>query len=269
MVTAMSHLLIALVMIAQQTAPPASTGGELTRRLNGTPAAATQPLNPTPNPVVTRPATAPVTAPATVPAPRPTAPSTSTPSTSTPSAVRPTPTSVPTTTGTPPPPGTATPRSAPSSTPTPAPVATVPTTGSAVPTNAPEAAPVEPPAPPPAVLDARAIAALPFTLSLPTGFSITTERPGPGFSIYTIRRGGQPFVMVYTGADSQFPIYSGEMVEAGGRTSIVATEDGRRVALEHLFTRATAPRAIHIWITSLEGPDRLVAERIGQSIDAR
>lgn len=136
-------------------------------------------------------------------------------------------------------------------------------------TDEPDVAPVEPPPPAPAILDARAVAALPFTVSLPTGFTITTGRPGPGFDIYTIRRGGQPFVMIYTGAASQFPIYSGERVEAGGRSSIVATEDGHRLALEHLFTRTTAPREIHIWITSLEGADRLLAEQIGQSVDAR
>ncbi|QTN19032.1 hypothetical protein HZ989_12445 [Brevundimonas sp. AJA228-03] len=131
------------------------------------------------------------------------------------------------------------------------------------------APPVAPPAPAPVTLDARAVAALAFTVTLPTGFSITRGRPGPDFNVYTIRRGGQPFVMVYTGPASQFPIYSGEMVEAGGRASIVASEDGRRVALEHLFTRNTAPREIHIWITSLEGADRLLAEQIGQSVDAR
>jgi hypothetical protein len=128
---------------------------------------------------------------------------------------------------------------------------------------------VEPPPPAPVVLDAGAIAALPFTVSLPAGFSITTGRPGPDFNVYTVRRGGQPFVMVYTGPASQFPIYSGEMVEVGGRASVVATEEGRRVALEHLFARATAPREVHVWITSLDGADRLLAEQIGQSVDVR
>lgn len=131
------------------------------------------------------------------------------------------------------------------------------------------APPVEPPAPAPLALDARGVAALPFTVTLPTGFSITTGRPGPDFNVYTIRRGGQPFVMVYTGPASQFPIYSGEMVQAGGRASIVASEDGRRMALEHLFIRTTSPREIHVWITSLDGADRLLAEQIGQSMDAR
>ena len=119
------------------------------------------------------------------------------------------------------------------------------------------------------VLDARAIAALPFAVRLPTGFSITTGRPGPDFDVYTIRRGGQPFVMIYTGPASQFPIYSGERVEAGGRSSVVASEEGRRVAVEHLFTRATAPLEVHVWITSLDGADRLLAEQIGQTVDAR
>ena len=59
------------------------------------------------------------------------------------------------------------------------------------------------------------------------------------------------------------------MVEVGGRTSIVASEEGRRVAVEHLFTRAEAPREIHVWISSVEGEDRRLAERIAQSIDAR
>lgn len=119
------------------------------------------------------------------------------------------------------------------------------------------------------MLDAQAIAALPFTAELPAGFTITTGRPGPNFNIWTIRRGQQPLVMVYVGPTSQFPIYSGEMVEAGARASVVASEDGRRVALEHLFTRQTPPQEIHVWITSVEGADRVLAERIGQSVDVR
>lgn len=129
---------------------------------------------------------------------------------------------------------------------------------------------MEPPAPPPlTVLDTRAIAALPFSVELPAGFTLTTGRPGPNFSIWTIRRGQQSLVMVYAGPTSQFPIYSGDMVEAGGRASVVASEDGRRVALEHLFTRQTAPQEIHVWIASVEGADRALAERIGQSVDVR
>lgn len=130
------------------------------------------------------------------------------------------------------------------------------------------------PAPAPAgpaitVLDAAARAALPFTADLPPGFEIVTGRPGPDFRIYTVRRGAQSFVMVYAGPASQFPIYSGQMVEAGGRASVVSTEDGVRHAMEHLFQRATAPAEIHIWTMSLDGADRVLAEEIAQSVDVR
>lgn len=119
------------------------------------------------------------------------------------------------------------------------------------------------------VLDAAAIQALPFRVNLPSGLTITTGRPGPNFNIWTIRKGQQPLVMVYAGPSSQFPIYSGQMVEAAGRASVVATEEGRRVALEHLFTRTTAPQEIHVWITSVDGTDRVLAEQVGQSVDPR
>jgi hypothetical protein len=119
------------------------------------------------------------------------------------------------------------------------------------------------------VLDAPARAALPFSVELPAGFQIVTGRPGPDFKIYTIRRGEQSFVMVYVGPASQFPIYSGEQVEAGGRTSVVVSDGGRRHAMEHLFQRADAPREVHIWTMSLEGADRALAEQIAQSVDVR
>ncbi|MFA4892658.1 hypothetical protein [Brevundimonas sp.] len=120
-----------------------------------------------------------------------------------------------------------------------------------------------------AVLDAAARAALPFSVTLPPGFEIVTGRPGPDFRIYTIRRGDRSFVMVYAGPASQFPIYSGEMVEAGGRASVVSTEDGVRHAMEHLFQRPDAPREIHVWTMSLDGADRVMAEGIAQSVDVR
>ncbi|GAA0656094.1 hypothetical protein GGR12_001232 [Brevundimonas lenta] len=119
------------------------------------------------------------------------------------------------------------------------------------------------------MLDAAARAQLPFTVDLPSGFEIVTGRPGPDFRIYTIRRDGRSFVMVYAGPASQFPIYTGEMIEAGGRASVVATEDGQRHALEHLFQRPDAPREIHIWTMTLDGADRALAERIAQSVDIR
>jgi hypothetical protein len=127
-----------------------------------------------------------------------------------------------------------------------------------------------PPAPPSVtVLDSAARAGLPFTADLPPGFEIVTGRPGPDFRVYTIRRGAQSFVMVYAGPTSQFPIYSGQMVEAGGRASIVSTEDGERHAVEHLFQRSTAPAEIHVWTMSLDGSDRDMAELIAQSVDVR
>src|SRR5690606_3658708 len=130
--------------------------------------------------------------------------------------------------------------------PTPAPVRPAPT-------PAPTPAPARPAAtlapapaaeapPPPSVpavtvLDAAARAALPFSVDLPAGFELVTGRPGPDFRIYTIRRGDRSFAMVYAGPASQFPIYSGEVLEAGGRATVVSTEDGMRHAREHLFQR--------------------------------
>jgi hypothetical protein len=129
-------------------------------------------------------------------------------------------------------------------------------------------APAEPP-PPMTVLGAPAIAALPFRIDLPQGFRITTSRPGPDFNVYTIRRGDQSFVMVYVGPSSQFPIYDGEMIQTGGRASIVVNEGGQRHAMEHLFQRATAPKEIHVWVSSLNGADEALGERIAQSVDAK
>lgn len=117
------------------------------------------------------------------------------------------------------------------------------------------------------MLDSVARADLPFTVDLPQGFEIVTGRPGPDFRIYTIRRGERSYVMVYAGPASQFPIYSGDVVEAGGRASVIANDDSGRHALEHLFQRTDAPREIHVWTMSLEGADRALAERIAQSVD--
>lgn len=119
------------------------------------------------------------------------------------------------------------------------------------------------------ILDAAARAGLPFTLDLPAGFELVTGRPGPDFRIYTVRRGDQTFAMIYAGPASQFPIYDGQMAEAAGRVSVVVTEDGRRRAMEHLFQRADAPREVHVWVSSLEGADRDLAEAIAQSVDIR
>jgi hypothetical protein len=119
------------------------------------------------------------------------------------------------------------------------------------------------------VLNAAAIAALPFSIELPPGFRIETGRPGPNFKIYTVKRGEKSFAMIYAGPSSQFPIYSGEMAEVGGRATVVANQGGTRHAMEHLFQRETAPREIHVWIMSLEGADQALAERIAQTVDVR
>ncbi|MDO9609936.1 MAG: hypothetical protein Q7J26_15535 [Brevundimonas sp.] len=142
-----------------------------------------------------------------------------------------------------------------------------------VPSQAPAQTPstVVPPAPSvePQGLDAAAMAALPFTLDLPSGTVLTQSRAGADARIYAVRRGDTVLVMIYAGSASQFPIYDGQMIQAGGRASIVVTEGGRRLAIEHLFQRATAPLEIHVWVASPDGADREQGERIAQSVDAR
>ncbi len=119
------------------------------------------------------------------------------------------------------------------------------------------------------VLSGTQRAGLPFTVDLPVGFEIVSRPQGPDFAIYSVRRGAQPFVMIYAGPSSQFPIYDGQMAQAGGRSSIVVTENGTRRAVEHLFQREAAPKEIHIWVASLEGADAALAEQIAQTVDLR
>lgn len=218
-----------------QTAPSStSAADDFTRELNGGPPTSTLPARP--------PVTEPVAPPTTQAAPPPRMEPRAQPA---PMPVQPVtrpPASPPAST----PPAAATP-------PAPVVVATEP------------AAP--PPPPPPTVLDAAAIAALPFTVSLPAGFEITTGRPGPDFKVYTVRRAGQPFVMIYAGPSALFPIYEGDEVEAAGRASILVTEGYRRRALEHLFNRDGAPRQVHVWVASVDDADRDLAETIAQSVD--
>lgn len=266
-----------LLASSPQTAPQTPPGADITSSLNSGPPRPAEYLAPAPAPEP-EPATPPET-------------------TAAPEAVRPTPVPVPTpapdvrptpapvTAPTPPRPTTTTPAASPTPAPvrsTPPPTRPAPTPAPARPTSPPPASPTpapapvaEAPPPPPSVpavtvLDAAARAALPFTVELPAGFELVTGRPGPDFRIYTIRRGDRSFAMVYAGPASQFPIYSGEMIEAGGRASVVSTEDGVRHAREHLFQReGSTPREIHVWTMSLEGADRALAERIAQSVDVR
>ena len=217
---------------AQAASPQTPSVTDLTRALNGGP-----------------PFAAPSPVPAPAPAPEPV------PAVSTPPATVANPAITPGPAPTTVPPAPAVARPAPAVAPAPdAPVATTP-----------------PAAPAPAYrpLDATARAALPFRLDLPEAFELGTGRPGPGFTIYSVRRDGTPFVMIYAGPASQFPIYDGQIAEVAGRASVVVTEADGRHALEHLFQRAAAPREIHVWVASLDPADRAVAERIAQSVDLR
>lgn len=148
------------------------------------------------------------------------------------------------------------------SAPSPAPVAGE--TSTPAPAPAPAVAPAAP-----RVLSRAEIEALPFLVTLPPGYELTAGRPGPDFQVWTVRKGGLAQLMIYAGPASQFPIHDGEIVETGGRSTVVVVEDGRRRALEHLFRRSTAPNHIHVWIASVEGADRDRAEAIGHGISPR
>lgn len=152
---------------------------------------------------------------------------------------------------------------------TPAPSAPTASAAPATATAPTDTAEITPPPPPPAVLDAAAIRDLPFTVDVPRGLEIVGRKPAPDVGIYMVRKAGVPLVMIYAGPASQFPIYDGELVRAGGRSSLVVTEDGRRRAMEHLFEREASPAQIHVWVASVDGADRDLAERIAQSVDAR
>ena len=270
MITAVSAAAAVLLASSPQAAPQTPpSGSDITSSLNSGPPRPAEYLKPEPEPepqpeiapAAVTPSPAPATSPPAEPRTRPTpAPS---PAAATP-APRPTPSPAVES-----PPAAVPAEAAPAATrpaPTPTPA---PRPQPARPAPAPAEAPPPPSAPAVTVLDAAARAALPFSVELPSGFEIVTGRPGPDFRIYTIRRGGKSFAMVYAGPASQFPIYSGQMVEAGGRASVVSTEEGVRHAREHLFQRPDAPREVHVWTMSLEGADRALAERIAQSVDVR
>lgn len=126
-----------------------------------------------------------------------------------------------------------------------------------------------PQAAPPEGLSAAERAALPFRLDLPTGFHLVAGRAAPGAHVYSVRKAGKTYLMIYTGPSSQFPIYDGDQVTAGGRLSIVTTEGPRRIAMEHLFQRSGDPAEIHVWLMAQDGADRDEAERIAQTVDPR
>lgn len=262
----MIALAAALVISGQTTTPPAQRpGSNLTRDLNSAPPSATPPAAS---------AVAPTQAQTQAPA-RPTTQALP-PIGQTPAASpRPAPatSSAPRTTQAQPPIGqspSATTRPATATRPqTPAPTTTTPQATTPQPTTTAPAATAPAAAPAPAALNAAAIAALPFSIQLPAGLTVSPARAGANANIYRVQRGDQTLLMIYAGPSSQFPIYDGETVRAGGRASVVVTEGSRRLAMEHLFQRATDPKEIHVWIASVEGADRDLAERIGQSIDVK
>ena len=260
----MIALAAALVFSGQTTTPPAQRpGSNLTRDLNSAP----------PSGLATSPAASTaVPTPTPTPTPAPTARATQAlpPIGQTPAASpRPAPatSSAPRTTQTLPPIGQS--PAATTRPQTPAPTATAPQATAPRPTTTAPAATPPAAAPALAALNAAAIAALPFSIQLPAGLTITPARAGANASIYRVQRGDQTLLMIYAGPSSQFPIYDGETVRAGGRASVVVTEGSRRLAMEHLFQRAADPKEIHVWIASVEGADRDLAEQIGQSIDVK
>lgn len=112
-------------------------------------------------------------------------------------------------------------------------------------------------------------AGLAFRVEVPEGFDLVERPSGPDFDVYQVSRGGTPFVGIYVGCCSPFPIYDGRQVETGNRRSILINEDGSNRAVEHLFVRETDGRQIHVWLHSVTGPDRAIAERIAQTVDPR
>jgi len=125
------------------------------------------------------------------------------------------------------------------------------------------------PAPGIVPLNNAAIVALPFRIDL-KGAQIVERPAGPSAKVYSVRRGETPLLMIYTGPQSDYPIYGGDQAEVAGRTSIVVTEGVRRRAVEHLFRREDAqPADIHVWVMAMDGADGDLAEQIAQTVDPR
>lgn len=269
--------LAAVLLSGQSAAPPARSAEELTRDLNSAPPSAVAPIAPRPAPVTAQAAPArpaPSVTPQAAPAPRSQAPSTAA------SPARPAPT------------GSTSSLTRdlnsgpPSATPAPRPSTPAPTTPVLRPAPAPAPTPSAEPEPAPAQAATTpatsapaetapsdpaeaAVEALPFRIDLPEGFEVEPSDAGPNAKVYTVRKDGRSFVMIYQGPASQFPIYDGELIDAGGRASVVIDEDGRRRAVEHLFAKDLESRETHVWVSYLEGPDAAQAEQIAQSVEPR
>ncbi|MFN4296839.1 MAG: hypothetical protein ACK4FB_08345 [Brevundimonas sp.] len=127
----------------------------------------------------------------------------------------------------------------------------------------------DPDAPPPVLEILGSQADLAFRVGVPEPFDLVERPSGPDFDMYQVSRGDTPFVSIYVGCCSLFPIYDGRQTEAGGRISILVPEGGANRAVEHLFVRESDGRQIHVWLHSVTGEDRAIAERIAQSVDPR
>ena len=145
----------------------------------------------------------------------------------------------------------------------------------AEPQAAPEPAPEPVPeavleTPPPPVLEIlTSQAGLAFRVDVPEAFDLVERPSGPDFDVYQVSRGDTAFVGIYVGCCSPFPIYDGRRTEAAGRISILINENGANRAVEHLFVRESDGRQIHVWLHSVTGEDRALAERIAQTVDPR
>ena len=128
--------------------------------------------------------------------------------------------------------------------------------------------PAVPSAPEPAPLTVAERRALPFRVDLPEGAGLYPGRSGPEFDIFSVRREGRGLVMIYVGPQSQFPIYSGEQRERAGRRSIIVTENGRTLALEHLY-RLRDGVELHVWVSAASDEDRALADAIGHTVEPR
>lgn len=129
--------------------------------------------------------------------------------------------------------------------------------------------PVLEPAPPPVLEILSSQAGLAFRVDVPESFDLVERPSGPDFDVYQVSRGDTAFVGIYVGCCSPFPIYDGRQTEAAGRFSILINENGANRAVEHLFVRESDGRQIHVWLHSVTGEDRALAERIAQTVDPR
>lgn len=137
------------------------------------------------------------------------------------------------------------------------------------PRSAPESGAISRTSPAPAPDTPQIPSGLAFRVDLPADVELIERPSGPGFDVYQVSRESTPLVGIHVGCCSLFPIYEGRRAEAAGRLSILVNEDGGARAVEHLFVRESDGRQIHVWLYSVTGEDRALAERIAQTVDPR